>query len=65
MLSMRLSKVRGEGAVDEGRYVVVVVVVVEVVVMIRWGPVWGSKVGAKKGNKVWGEESRRMVEWVD
>lgn len=27
MLSMRLSNVRGEGVVDEGRYVVVVMVV--------------------------------------
>lgn len=39
MLSMRLSKVRGEGVVGvvgEGRYVVVVVVVV-VVVMVRAG----------------------------
>lgn len=34
---MRLSKVRGEGALDEGQYVVVVVFVVVVVVMVGWG----------------------------
>lgn len=50
MLSLRLSKVRGEGAVDEGRYLVVVVVVVEVVVMIRWGPVRDQRLG-KEGEQ--------------
>lgn len=45
MLSMRLSNVRGEDVVGEGRYVVVVVIVV--MPLIRWeGQKW-KKVGRK------------------
>lgn len=58
MLSLRLSNVRGEGVVGEGRYVVVVVIVV--MPLIRWeGQKW-KKVGRKwrlgggRGRLIWG-----------
>lgn len=49
MLSIRLSKMRGEDAVDEGGYVVVVLVVVVVAVMV------GSRSGS---NQMLGQRRR-------
>lgn len=51
MLSMRLSRVRGEGVVGEGRYVVVVVVVV-VVVMVRAVDQMWQRRGTRLGEEV-------------